>query len=42
MAFNLLLSTRAMRAAAGIVYFHHRGVLDGSSPATIRAARRES
>ena len=41
-AFNLLLSTRAMRAAAGIVYFHHRGVFDGSSPATIRAARRES
>ena len=26
--FNLMLSTRAMRAAAGIVYFHHKGVFD--------------
>src|SRR6185295_12839045 len=25
-AFNSLLATRAMRAAAGIVYFHHKGV----------------
>ena len=27
-AFNLLLATRAMRAAAGVVYFHHKGVFD--------------
>jgi flavin-dependent dehydrogenase len=27
-AFNLLLATRAMRAAAGIVYFHHKGVFE--------------
>ena len=40
-AFNLLLSTRAMRAAAGIVYFHHRGLFDGASRA-LRAARRVS
>jgi len=26
--FDLLLGTRAMRAAAGIVYFHHKGVFD--------------
>jgi flavin-dependent dehydrogenase len=26
--FNLLLATRAMRAAAGVVYFHHKGVFD--------------
>lgn len=25
-AFNLLLATRPMRSAAGIVYFHHKGV----------------
>jgi hypothetical protein len=30
-AFNLLLATRAMRAAAGMVYFHHKGVFE---PAT--------
>ncbi len=28
LAFNLLLGTRPMRTAAGIVYFHHRGVFD--------------
>jgi flavin-dependent dehydrogenase len=27
-AFNWLLATRPMRAAAGIVYFHHKGVFD--------------
>ena len=26
--FNLLLRTKAMRSAAGIVYFHHKGVFD--------------
>jgi digeranylgeranylglycerophospholipid reductase len=26
LAFNLLLGTRPMRAAAGAVYFHHKGV----------------
>ena len=29
--FNLMLSTRAMRAAAGIVYFHHKGVFDATA-----------
>jgi flavin-dependent dehydrogenase len=27
-AFNWLLATRPMRAAAGIIYFHHKGVFD--------------
>jgi digeranylgeranylglycerophospholipid reductase len=27
-AFNLLLATRAMRTAAGVIYFHHKGVFD--------------
>ena len=26
--FDLMLSTRPMRTAAGIIYFHHRGVFD--------------
>ncbi len=26
--FNLCLGTRLMRTAAGIVYFHHKGVFD--------------
>ena len=26
--FNLLLHTRALRKAAGIVYFHHKGAFD--------------
>ena len=30
--FNLLLGTKLMRTAAGIVYFHHKGVFDPSSP----------
>lgn len=29
-AFNLLLSTRVMRRAASLVYFHHKGVFDRS------------
>lgn len=32
-AFNLLLGTRPMRAAAGIVYFHHKGVFDPAETA---------
>jgi hypothetical protein len=31
-AFDLLLGTRAMRTAASLVYFHHRGVFDPSAP----------
>jgi hypothetical protein len=27
-AFNWLLATRPMRAAAGVIYFHHKGVFD--------------
>ncbi len=27
-AFNLLLATHAMRTAAGVIYFHHKGVFD--------------
>jgi flavin-dependent dehydrogenase len=29
--FNLMLATRPMRAAAGIVYFHHKGVFTGNA-----------
>ena len=32
-AFNWLLATRAMRTAAGIVYFHHKGVFDAAGQA---------
>jgi flavin-dependent dehydrogenase len=32
-AFNWLLATRAMRAAAGIIYFHHKGVFDPADAA---------
>lgn len=38
-AFNLLLATRPMRAAAGLVYFHHKGVFD---PAPLPASARSS
>lgn len=37
-AFNLLLATRPMRSAAGLVYFHHKGVFD--SAGTGRAGDR--
>lgn len=36
LAFNALLATRPMRAAASVVYFHHKGVFDpgqGQEPA---------
>lgn len=32
--FNLLLATGPMRTAAGIVYFHHKGVFDPQKPPT--------
>lgn len=35
--FNLLLHTRAIRTAAGVIYFHHKGVFD---PATAHAENR--
>jgi len=39
-AFDLLLGTRLMRSAAGIVYFHHKGVFDeAASQGTTRFAR---
>lgn len=38
-AFNLLLATKPMRAAAGLVYFHHKGVFD---PAPLPAPARPS
>jgi flavin-dependent dehydrogenase len=31
-AFNWLLATRPMRAAAGLVYFHHKGAFDAGQP----------
>ena len=34
LAFNLLLATRPMRAAAGIIYFHHKGVFDAAAAST--------
>jgi len=37
--FNLLLHTKAVRKAAGIVYFHHKGVFDPSEPRTGSDAR---
>lgn len=36
--FNWLLATRPVRAAAGLVYFHHKGVFDPSEPAAPLAA----
>src|SRR5882672_2081739 len=30
--FNLLLATRPMRAAAGLIYFHHKGVFEATAP----------
>jgi flavin-dependent dehydrogenase len=37
--FNLLLATRPMRTAAGIVYFHHKGVFD-QQPADVEVAAK--
>jgi digeranylgeranylglycerophospholipid reductase len=37
-AFNWLLATRPMRAAAGLVYFHHKGVFDPTERAAPIAA----
>ena len=37
-AVNLLLATRPMRAAAGLVYFHHKGVFDAAGRAAARTA----
>ena len=37
-AFNLLLGTRPMRTAAGIVYFHHKGVFDPAETAATSAS----
>jgi digeranylgeranylglycerophospholipid reductase len=38
-AFNLLLGTRPMRMAAGIIYFHHKGVFHSATPAPRPDAR---
>jgi flavin-dependent dehydrogenase len=39
-AFNVLLGTRAMRAAASVVYFHRKGVFDPQpKPSSAAAAR---
>jgi len=40
--FNLLLATRPMRAAAGIVYFHHKGVFDSGQLPKASAENRAS
>jgi digeranylgeranylglycerophospholipid reductase len=37
LAFNLLLGTRPMRAAASIVYFHRKGAFDGTHTTRSRA-----
>jgi flavin-dependent dehydrogenase len=36
-AFNLLLATRPMRAPAGLVYFHHKGVFGAAAATRHRA-----
>jgi flavin-dependent dehydrogenase len=41
-AFNLLLATRAMRTAAGIIYFHHKGVFDPLQNDPLGVPRREN
>ena len=38
--FNLLLNTKLMRTAAGIAYFHHKGVFDPGTGRAAHAARR--
>jgi len=40
-AFNLLLATRPMRAAAGLIYFHHKGVFDAAASGETLGAARE-
>ena len=41
-AFNWLLATRPMRAAAGLVYFHHKGVFDpGEEAASLASPRND-
>jgi flavin-dependent dehydrogenase len=45
LAFNWLLSTRPMRSAASIVYFHRKGVFDpaqGNGRTFALSAQRES
>jgi digeranylgeranylglycerophospholipid reductase len=39
-AFNLLLATRMMRSAAGVIYFHHKGVFDSPASESRSAARK--
>jgi digeranylgeranylglycerophospholipid reductase len=39
-AFNLLLATRAMRSAAGVIYFHHKGVFDPLQNDALGAPRK--
>jgi flavin-dependent dehydrogenase len=41
-AFNLLLATRPMRAAAGVIYFHHKGVFDPAQSEAAGLAPRET
>ena len=41
-AFNLLLATRMMRAAAGVIYFHHKGVFDAPPQDPLRVPRRQN
>jgi flavin-dependent dehydrogenase len=41
-AFNLLLATRPMRAAASVVYFHHKGVFDAAGRGTLSPQRKSS
>src|SRR5687767_7057782 len=40
--FNLALRTKLLRTAAGIVYFHHKGVFDPASAESGRSAQPES
>lgn len=40
--FNLLLGTRPVRAAAGIVYFHHKGAFDPAANTARQADSEES
>jgi len=39
-AFNLLLASRAMRSAAGVIYFHHKGVFDSLASDSRSAVRK--